>query len=130
MTIPSINTTAWLGVILIAGTSAAGDVLTAAAMRQLGGLDKLYSRLGLRSLLLALARNNKLWLGVLAMAGSFFSLLWSLSRLELSFVAPASNALTYLLNAVGAAFFLREHVTAQRWTAMLFVGAGVWLLAR
>lgn len=126
---PSVNALAWLGVFLIAGTSAVGDVLTAGAMRGLGGLDELRSRKGLPAVLVAVATSRKLLLGLAAMAASFFCFLWGLSRSELSFVSPASSALTYLLNAAGAALFLREHVTANRWAAMLFVAAGVWLLA-
>jgi multidrug transporter EmrE-like cation transporter len=126
----AINATAWVGVFLIAGTSAAGDVLTAAAMRRLGGLDRLYSRRGASGLALALVQNRKFLLGVGAMAGSFFSLLWSLSRSDLSFISPASNAVTYVLNAGAAALFLKERVNVQRWAAMLFVAGGVWLLAQ
>ena len=126
----AINATAWAGVFLIASTSAAGDVLTAAAMRHLGGLDRIYSRKGVSGIALALVQNGKFLLGVSAMAASFFSLLWSLSRSDLSFITPASNAVTYVFNAGAAALFLKERVNVQRWTAMLFVAGGVWLLAQ
>lgn len=120
---------AWLGVFLIASTSSAGDVLIASAMRHLGAVDKLYSGSGAKAVAQGLIQNRKLQLGVFAMACSFFSLLWSLSQSDLSFVAPAASALSYVFNAFAAALFLREHVNLQRWTAMLFVAAGVWLLA-
>jgi multidrug transporter EmrE-like cation transporter len=116
-------------VFLIASTSAAGDILIAAAMRRLGAIEKLYSAKGALAVVRALAASRRLQLGIVAMACSFFSLLWSLSRSDLSFVTPAANALAYVFNAIAAGLFLGERVNIQRWTAMLFVAGGVWLLA-
>jgi drug/metabolite transporter (DMT)-like permease len=64
------------------------------------------------------------------MAMSFFSLLIALSWADLSLIGPASASLTFVTNAVAARFFLHENVDRRRWTAALFVCAGVALLAR
>ena len=120
---------ALLGTFLIAITSTAGDALTAAAMRKLGPLDDLYRQRRLKGVAVQLARCRLLILGIAAMALSFFSLLWTLSFADLSFVAPASTALGFVFNSVAASLFLAEHVDRKRWMAALLIGSGVFLLA-
>jgi hypothetical protein len=60
----------------------------------------------------------------------FFSLLFTLSNVEVSLAAPASASLTFLGNAFAAKIFLKENVDRRRWLAALFVCAGVFLLAK
>jgi drug/metabolite transporter (DMT)-like permease len=69
-------------------------------------------------------------LGVLAMALSFFSLLFTLSKVDVSLAAPASASLTFIGNAAAAKVFLHENVNRRRWFAAIFVCAGVILLSR
>jgi drug/metabolite transporter (DMT)-like permease len=69
-------------------------------------------------------------MGVGSMALSFFALLFTLSKVEVSLAAPASASLTFLGNAFAAKLFLKENVDRRRWLAALFVCAGVWLLAK
>jgi drug/metabolite transporter (DMT)-like permease len=69
-------------------------------------------------------------LGVLSMALSFFTLLFTLSNVEVSLAAPASASLTFLGNAFAAKLFLKENVDRRRWLAALFVCAGVFLLSK
>ena len=64
------------------------------------------------------------------MAISFFALLLALSGADLSFVAPATNSLTFVATAISAKFFLKENVDRRRWIAAVFVAGGVFLLAR
>lgn len=125
----SVNGATFMGTLLIAVTSTAGDVLIAAAMRRLGALDKIYRQQGLRTVLTKLASSKLLIGGVAAMALSFVSLLWTLSFADLSFVAPASTALGFVLNSTAASLFLAEHVDTRRWLATFFIGSGVYLLA-
>ena len=70
------------------------------------------------------------WLGagIGCMAFSFYSFLGLLSRANLSFVLPAT-ALGYVVNTFGAAFLLKEKVSAQRWAGSLLVGIGVALVS-
>ena len=63
---------------------------------------------------------------------AFFSLLAMLSMENVSFVVPVT-ALSYAAGAVGAALFLREKVSTQRWLGVLVVCRGVplvWLSRR
>ena len=66
------------------------------------------------------------------MAAAFFSLLAMLSFENVSFVVPVT-ALSYAAGAVGAAVFLRERISAQRWMGVAIVCVGVtivWLSHR
>jgi drug/metabolite transporter (DMT)-like permease len=120
----------WVMIALIAGTAIAGDVLTAGAMRRIGDLDAIRAQSGLMGAIKAVTGDGMFLLGVLSMALSFFSLLFTLSKVDVSLAAPASASLTYIGNAAAAKIFLKENVNRRRWIAALFVFAGVALLTR
>lgn len=106
-----------------------GDVMIASAMRALGDLDHIRALCGLPGAILAILGSPRFLFGIIFMALSFFSLLFALSHVDLSLVAPASASLTFVTNAVAAKFFLHENVDRRRWIAALLVCAGVALMA-
>lgn len=106
-----------------------GDILIAAAMRGIGDLDEIRSRSGLGGAIAAVLGSGRFLSGVFFMSLSFFSLLFALSHVDLSLVAPASASLTFVTNAAAAKLFLKENVDRRRWIAALFVCAGVALMA-
>lgn len=110
-------------------TATAGDILTASAMRQIGDLDRIRAKSGIPGAAAAVITNGRFGLGVLCLALSFFSLLYSFSHRDLSLIGPAATSLTFVTNAIAARFFLRENVDRRRWTAAIFVCIGVALLA-
>ena len=110
-------------------TATAGDILTASAMRQIGDLDRIRAKSGIPGAAAAVITNGRFGLGVLCLALSFFSLLYSFSHRDLSLIGPAATSLTFVTNAIAARFFLRENVDRRRWTAAIFVCVGVALLA-
>lgn len=110
-------------------TATAGDILTASAMRQIGDLDIIRAKRGIAGAAVSVVTNGRFGLGVLCLALSFFSLLFALSHRDLSLIGPAATSLTFVSNAVAAKIFLHENVDRRRWTAALFVCAGVILLA-
>jgi len=120
----------WATIVTVAATAVAGDVLTAGAMRKIGDLDEIRAHSGLAGAIKAVVGSPMFLLGVLSMAASFFSLLFTLSNVDVSLAAPASASLTFLGNAVAAKFFLKENVDRRRWLAALFVCAGVFLLSK
>ena len=120
---------AWLGVFLIVVFSTAGDCLLARAMKQVGDLGALRKQRGLGQTVLRVLQTPSLMLGIAFMAMSFFSLLFALSWGDVSMVGPASASLTFVANAFAAKLFLHEQVDRRRWTAAVFVAAGVFLLA-
>ena len=126
---PSLLLT-WTTIISIAVTAVAGDVLTAAAMRHVGDLDLIRAHSGLLGAVRAVLTSPLFLLGVGCMALSFFTLLFTLSRIDVSLAAPASASLTFLGNAVAAKLFLHENVDRRRWLAALCVCVGVVLLAK
>jgi len=110
-------------------TATAGDILTASAMRQVGDLDVIRARSGIFGAARAVVTNGRFGLGVVCLALSFFSLLYSFSHRDLSLIGPAATSLTFVTNALAAKFFLHENVDRRRWTAAIFVCIGVALLA-
>ncbi len=119
----------WTTILAVAATAVAGDVLTAGAMRRIGDLDLIRARSGLTGAIRAVVTSPLFLLGVLSMALSFFTLLFTLSRVDVSLAAPASASLTFIGNAFAAKFFLHEKVDRRRWLAAIFVCIGVALLA-
>jgi drug/metabolite transporter (DMT)-like permease len=115
---------------MVAATAVAGDVLTAGAMRRIGDLDLIRAKSGMGGAVKAVVSSPMFLLGVLSMALSFFTLLFTLSNVEVSLAAPASASLTFLGNAFAAKLFLKENVDRRRWLAALFVCAGVFLLSK
>lgn len=120
----------WATIVTVALTAIAGDVLTAGAMRRIGDLDDIRAHSGLTGAIKAVVSSKMFLLGVLSMALSFFSLLFTLSKVDVSLAAPASASLTFIGNAAAAKIFLHENVDRRRWLAALFVCVGVVLLSK
>jgi drug/metabolite transporter (DMT)-like permease len=99
-------------------------------MRRIGDLDVIRAQSGMPGAIKAVVSSPMFLLGVLAMALSFFSLLFTLSKVDVSLAAPASASLTFIGNAAAAKIFLRENVDRRRWMAAIFVCIGVVLLSR
>jgi len=120
----------WALINAVAVSAIAGDILTASAMRRIGDLDLIRAKSGLAGAIKAVVGSPTFLLGVCAMAVSFFSLLFTLSVVDVSLATPASAAITYIGNAFAAKFFLHENVDKRRWISAAFVTAGVALLAK
>lgn len=118
----------WVCVLTTVCAAAAGDVLVALAMRRIGDLGGLFRRFGFVAVLVRVLSSGVLFCGIFFMAIAFFSNLIGLSWADLSLVGPASAALTFVANALGAKYFLHENVDRRRWFATLFVCFGVLLL--
>lgn len=116
-----------IAAIVLAST--AGEVLIASAMQSIGDLDVIRAKAGLRGAIRAVIGSPKFLGGVVFLAMAFFSLLFALSHLDLSLVAPASASLTLVTNTIAAKFFLHENVDHRRWTAAMLVCVGVYFLA-
>ncbi len=119
----------WSAIMAIVIASVVGDVLLAHAMKQVGDVGELRKRAGVWAVIRRTLGNRNFFLGVAAMAVSFFCLLFALSWGDVSLVAPAAASLTFIGNAVAAKIFLHEKVDRRRWIAAGLVAAGVALLA-
>jgi drug/metabolite transporter (DMT)-like permease len=123
------NTYAWAAVALITLAATTGDVLLAYSMKRVGHVGELWQARGLLAVVRRILATPTFFLGVLAMAVAFYSLLFGLSWGNLSLVVPASASLTFVANAVAARVFLHERVGRRRWLAAILVAAGVALMA-
>jgi drug/metabolite transporter (DMT)-like permease len=120
---------AWVSIVAVALFSVTGDVLLSRAMRQVGDVNDLWRRSGTWAVIRRTLGNPYFLAGLVAMALSFFSLMFSLSWGDVSLVGPAAASLTFIGNAFAARIFLHERVDRRRWIAAVLVAAGVALLA-
>jgi drug/metabolite transporter (DMT)-like permease len=120
---------AWAAIAVITLAATTGDVLLAYSMKRVGDVGDLWKTRGLGAVIARVFSAPTFFLGVLAMAIAFYSLLFGLSWGNLSLVVPASASLTFVANAVAARIFLHERVGRRRWAAALLVAAGVALMA-
>jgi drug/metabolite transporter (DMT)-like permease len=97
-------------------------------MRRVGDFSEVRRKFGIFGVIRAVLTEPWFYLGLLAMALSFFGLLAALSLIDLSVVVPASASLTFLLNLIGARFFLKEHVSKRRWLSGILVLGGIILV--
>ena len=127
---PTSTLVTWSCIAFVAVLAIAGEVLIAAAMRQIGDLDVVRAHYGLSATLRKVLSNPTFLSGATCMALNFFAMLYTLSKVDLSLAAPGIASFNYVGNAVAARLFLRENVDRRRWLAVLFVALGVYLLAR
>ena len=113
-----------LFLVVAAGTG--GELCISRALKALGEVHD-FRPSALVQFVWRAARIGWMWIGVTLMTVAFFSLLATLSMENVSFVLPVT-ALSYAAGAVGAALFLREKVTRQRWLGVLVVCLGVTLV--
>lgn len=118
----------WLLLISFVVFTTAGDVLLAKAMTRIGDLGEVRKRQGLVACVTTVLGAGMFWIAIVNMALSFFSLLTALNWANLSFVGPASSALTFVANIVAARVFLHEQVDRRRWIAAAMVCAGILLI--
>jgi drug/metabolite transporter (DMT)-like permease len=98
-------------------------------MKQVGDVGELRRRSGVLVVIGRVLGTRTFLLGLGCMAVAFYSLLFALSWNDVSLVGPAAASLTFVANAFAARIFLKERVDGRRWTAAVFVAAGVFLLA-
>jgi drug/metabolite transporter (DMT)-like permease len=99
-------------------------------MREIGDLGLLRQQKGIFAVATRVLGSAMFLLALFFMTLAFFSLLVGLSWADVSLVGPATASLTFVTNAVGARFFLKENVDRRRWFATIFVAAGVLLIAQ
>jgi drug/metabolite transporter (DMT)-like permease len=119
----------WSGILVVVFFSVVGDILIARAMKQVGDVHAIVKRSGVWTVVGRVLSNSNFFLGVIAMAVAFFSLLFALSWGDVSLVAPAAASLTFIGNAFAAKIYLHERVDRRRWIAAVLVAGGVALLA-
>jgi uncharacterized membrane protein len=113
-------------IFIITAACTGGELCVARAMKRVGEVVDFRPSALLHALSAALGI-GWLWLGVALMGISFLALLAVLSVEDVSFVIPVT-AFSYVIGALGGAFFLGERVDRQRWIGVLLVCTGVVLV--
>lgn len=117
----------WIAIIVLVLVDSIGTLLIARGMKQVGEISTLQPR-KLLEIARRLVKNHLLWIGFLFQASTFFLFLTLLSWANLSLVIPMAS-LGYVVNILGAQFFLKEKVTKERWLGTLLICAGVALVS-
>jgi drug/metabolite transporter (DMT)-like permease len=114
-------------VTLAALSAAVGETLLSFGMKKHGAMN-LADPSQWFSLILSVARNPYVTLGVAFLAIFFFLYLAALSWADLSFVLPLT-AVSYIFAALLARFVLREEVSVFRWIGTVVIMIGITLIA-
>jgi drug/metabolite transporter (DMT)-like permease len=123
---PSLGTFLLLAVAV--ALDAGGTLLLSGGMKHVGSIEAATSPAVLRAFGKAIAR-AEIWLGIAALSMWFICSLVLFSRIDFSYVQPAS-AIGYALVAVLGYAVLGETVTAARWIGIVCICAGVTLIGR
>jgi drug/metabolite transporter (DMT)-like permease len=111
-----------IGLIL----EAIGVVFLSKGLKQIGEVSQInvaeVSRLIVRGV-----TNSNILLGVAFEAGFFGTLLYLMSRGDVSFVWPLTS-LGFVLTTLAAKFILHEHVSGLRWGGVFLIVAGAALI--
>lgn len=105
-----------------------GDLLLAQGMKKIGAVTD-FQPLALLRLGVRIFTNLTIVIGILCLTGFFFLWLAILSWSELSFVLPLT-ALSYVVTALLATFFLGETVSPLRWAGTILICLGVALVTK
>ncbi len=114
-----------IAIIILSGSL--GDIFLARGMKQVGEVDTL-NPAKLISIAWKTLSSPYIPLGIACMAIAFFSLVAVLSWEKVSIVEPAT-AFAYVVNTLGARFYLKEDVDSARWTGTALVALGAALLS-
>ena len=122
----SIRTALLLAITVVLG--AVSNVLLSAGMKHVGRVE-LGSTVAFRRAFLRTFTAGEIWLGIVGLLVFFVCYLVLLSKVDYSYVQPAS-AMGYALVAVLGYAVLGEAITAWRWTGIGCICAGVGLVGR
>jgi threonine/homoserine efflux transporter RhtA len=123
---PSLGTFLLLAVAV--ALDAGGTLLLSGGMKHVGRLEAATAPDVMRAFGRAIARAD-IWLGVAALIVWFICSLVLFSRIDFSYVQPAS-AIGYALVALLGYAVLGETVTVARWLGIVCICAGVTLIGR
>ena len=118
--------TKWLLILITVVAGSLGDILCAKGMSEAGEhLDELRLSWLIHTIRYIFSHRLVIF-GAICDAIAFLALLGLLSVAQLSYAVPAT-ALGFIVDTLGARFFLGEHVHWKRWLGVVFVALGVLL---
>ena len=81
------------------------------------------------STLLKVVTSGYVWSGLLLYGAAFVLYLYILSKYEVSYIAPITMSLIFVLLLLFSTWFLHESFTAKKAIGIVVVAAGIWLMA-
>ena len=112
--------------VLIAIFGPVGNVLLSKGMKRIGAVTS-WGPAELAHVLAQIVRSGFVWLGIASLITFFVAYMLVLSRADYSFVQPASS-IAYGTVALLGHFLLGETVTPLRWTGVLVICLGVFVV--
>lgn len=103
-----------------------GDVLLGKGMKQVGAIAS-WTPADICHLFFRAFISATIWLGMASFVVFFVAYILVLSWADYSYVQPAS-ALSYVLVTLLAQFVLHETITSTRWTGVLLICVGVFVV--
>jgi bacterial/archaeal transporter family protein len=118
----------WLGLAVLVFADAAGDVLLAKGMKNIGWISLKMSPSAFLKIGRQILVSPTILQGIFAQAIAFFAFLCLLSWADVSYVRPTTS-LTYAVSLLGARYVLNEQVVPGRLVGSLVIGLGVAMVA-
>lgn len=106
---------------------AVGVVFLSRGLKQIGEVKQI-SAAEITGIIKRGATNGNILFGVALEAGFFACLLVLMSKGDVSFVWPLT-AMGFVLTTLAARYILHEHVSALRWSGVVFIMLGVALIS-
>jgi uncharacterized membrane protein len=122
----STTTAALLAITVVLG--AVGNMLLSAGMKHVGSVD-VASAAAVRRAFITTFSNGEIWLGIFSLLLFFVCYLVLLSKVDYSYVQPAS-AVGYALVALLGYAVLGETISVWRWTGIGCICIGVALVGQ
>jgi drug/metabolite transporter (DMT)-like permease len=113
--------------ICVVGT-AVGQIAMKSGMNQIGEIGSLGQLFNLGTLL-SIISNPRVIIGICCYGISFILWLGAMSTLNISFMYPLMS-LAYVITAIVAFVFLKEHISLVHWMGIILVVAGCFLISR
>ena len=117
----------WLGCLFLASADAAGDLLGARGMRQVGTLSSMAPQAIINWIGRVLS-NPYMLMAIGGYTLSFLSFISLLSWADISLVRPAT-AMGYIMSLLGAHYILHEQIRPGRLMGIIVIGCGIITLS-
>ena len=117
----------WLGCLFLASADAAGDLLSALGMRQVGTMTSM-TPLAILKWVSRVLSNSYMLLAIAGYTLAFLTFISLLSWADISLVRPAT-AMGYIMSLLGARYILQEQIHLGRLMGIVIIGCGIITLS-
>jgi drug/metabolite transporter (DMT)-like permease len=118
----------YLLILVIVIFAPLGSVLLGKGMKGVGSANS-WTLQDLGPVLMRILSNGYIWLGIASLLTFFVAYMLILSWADYSYVQP-STSLSYASVAILSHFLLAEHISPLRWSGILVISIGVFIVGR